>query len=293
MNLVRQEIQSTAKQVDQYLKSYFKAHKNNTRLYEAMRYGLFSGGKKIRSFLIKSSFKLFNLSPKLFLPVAAAVECVHSYSLIHDDLPAMDNDNYRRGKLSTHKKFGEFTAILAGNALLTTAFEILSSSKNSFTNSIKNNLIHALANSSGHQGIAGGQYLDLTYAKGKQKKYNVIHMQNKKTGELMGFCTQSAAIVANKNKLEKKLKEIGIKLGLIFQITDDLLDLYGDKKKLGKPTRQDRLKGKKTLIGLLGKDKAMNLSYDLFSEIQKDLKIFGNKANSLIKCASFLLERDY
>ena len=152
-----------------------------------MNYGLFSGGKKIRSKILVDVGKIFNVSYKKLIIIGAAVECIHSYSLIHDDLPAMDNDDLRRGKLSTHKKFNEFTAILAGNSLLTLAFEILSGNDLKVSKKIKNELIRTLSHSSGHSGLAGGQYSDLNFEKKRISKKNIINMQKKKNRQTVWF----------------------------------------------------------------------------------------------------------
>lgn len=219
---------------------------------------------------------------------------MHSYSLIHDDLPSMDDDDFRRGKKSTHKVFGEATAILAGNSLLTLAFEILSSNNININAKSKINLLNALASSAGHSGIAGGQYLDLKFEKMRVNKNLIIDMQNKKTGELISFCTESAAIMANKNSHRKLLKRIGLDIGLLFQITDDLLDLYGDKNKTGKPTRRDKQKGKATVIKSLGVNKTIEFCYELLDNITDKLENkYGSRANSLVDSVNFLLRRDH
>ena len=276
------------------LKNYLKKRTENTQLFNALKYGLFSGGKKFRSYLIVTSGKLFNLNYKQLIAVGAAVECMHSYSLIHDDLPSMDDDDFRRGKKSTHKVFGEATAILAGNSLLTLAFEILSSNNININTKSKINLINALASSAGHSGIAGGQYLDLKFEKMRVNKNLIIDMQNKKTGELISFCTESAAIMANKNSHRKLLKRIGLDIGLLFQITDDLLDLYGDKNKTGKPTRRDKQKGKATVIKSLGVNKTIEFCYELLDNITDKLENkYGSRANSLVDSVNFLLRRDH
>ena len=175
------DLKSFADKIDSFLLDYFKQQQQPTKIYEAMGYGLFSGGKKIRSYLTLGAFDLLELEESLAIPVAAAIECVHSYSLIHDDLPSMDNDDFRRGKESTHKKFGESTAILAGNSLLTIAFEILTSDALHLDKETKSDLVFALASCSGHQGIAGGQYLDLSFEGKQQTQEAIIDMENKKT----------------------------------------------------------------------------------------------------------------
>merc|ERR1739848_825918 len=162
--------------------------------------GLLPGGKKIRSKILIDVGKIFNLNYRSLIRVGAAVECIHAYSLIHDDLPCMDNDNLRRGKLSTHKKFGESTAILAGNSLLTIAFEILSH-KNFYVNDkVKINLINLISKTSGHSGIAGGQYSDLNFEHRKVPLKKIIEMQLKKTGKLFSFCCMAPIIISKKNK---------------------------------------------------------------------------------------------
>ena len=288
------KIVKVASHVDIFLKNYLKKRTENTKLFNALKYGLFSGGKKFRSYLIVTSGKLFNLNYKQLIAIGAAVECMHSYSLIHDDLPSMDDDDFRRGKKSTHKVFGEATAILAGNSLLTLAFEILSSNNININAKSKINLINALASSAGHSGIAGGQYLDLKFEKMRVNKNLIIDMQNKKTGELISFCTESAAIMANKNSHRKLLKRIGLDIGLLFQITDDLLDLYGDKNKTGKPTRRDKQKGKATIIKSLGINKTIEFCYELLDNITDKLENkYGSRANSLVDSVNFLLRRDH
>jgi len=288
------KIVKVASHVDIFLKNYLKKRTENTQLFNALKYGLFSGGKKFRSYLIVTSGKLFNLNYKQLIAIGAAVECMHSYSLIHDDLPSMDDDDFRRGKKSTHKVFGEATAILAGNSLLTLAFEILSSNNININAKSKINLINALASSAGHSGIAGGQYLDLKFEKMRVNKNLIIDMQNKKTGELISFCTESAAIIANKNSHRKFLKRIGLDIGLLFQITDDLLDLYGDKNRTGKPTRRDKQKGKATVIKSLGVNKTIEFCYELLDNITDKLKNkYGSRANSLLDSVNFLLRRDH
>lgn len=288
------KIVKVASHVDIFLKNYLKKRTENTQLFNALKYGLFSGGKKFRSYLIVTSGKLFNLNYKQLIAIGAAVECMHSYSLIHDDLPSMDDDDFRRGKKSTHKVFGEATAILAGNSLLTLAFEILSSNNININAKSKINLINALASSAGHSGIAGGQYLDLKFEKTRVNKNLIIDMQNKKTGELISFCTESAAIIANKSSHRKFLKKIGLDIGLLFQITDDLLDLYGDKNKTGKPTRRDKQKGKATVIKSLGVNKTIEFCYELLDNITDKLENkYGSRANSLVDSVNFLLRRDH
>jgi geranylgeranyl pyrophosphate synthase len=288
------KILKVAKDVDIFLKKFLKRKTQKSKLYEAIKYGLFSGGKKFRSYLIVNTGNIFNLNYRDLITVAAAVECMHSYSLIHDDLPSMDNDDFRRGKPSVHKAFGESTAILAGNSLLTLAFEILTSDNMKSSSKSKSDLVYALASASGYTGIAGGQFLDLRFEKMKVKKDLIINMQNKKTGKLISFCSESAAILSGKEKERSFLKKIGLDIGLLFQVTDDLLDIFGDSKKIGKPTRRDNQKGKATIIRNLGVNKTIEFSYELADGISERLKNrYGTRADSLIDSVYFLLRRDH
>ena len=259
------KLNTTAKNTDLYLKKFFSKQKKNSFLIKPMKYGVFSGGKRFRSSIVVNTGKIFGIDYKKLIMVGSAVECIHSYSLIHDDLPSMDNDDLRRGKLSTHKKFNEFTAILAGNSLLTLAFEILSNKELKLSNKIKNELVLSLSNCSGHSGLAGGQYSDLTFENKNISKKNIINMHIKKTGELFGFCCESIAIIKGSNSFErKKLKEIGIDIGLLFQIVDDLIEHKEDSLIFKKSTNKNNTKrGKATLISLIGYDGTLNFAKNL------------------------------
>ena len=259
-----------------------------------IKYSVFSGGKRFRSAIVVNTGKIYDIDFKKLIIIGAAVECMHSYSLIHDDLPSMDNDDLRRGKLSVHKKFNEFTAILAGNSLLTSAFEILSSKDLKVSNNYKNELIKTLSICSGHSGLAGGQYSDLTFENKKILKQNIINMQKKKTGELFGFCCESIAIIKGiKAAKRKKLKEIGINIGLLFQTVDDLIDFKGDTATAGKPTKKDKKKGKATLINLLGYKETVNFAKNLKYNLENQIKNYGSKSNDLLDSIDFILERNF
>ena len=288
------KLNNVAKNTDSYLKSVFAKQGNYSNLIKPMKYGIFSGGKRFRSSIIVNTGKIFNIDYKKLIIVGAAVECIHSYSLIHDDLPSMDNDNFRRGKLSTHKKFNEFTAILAGNSLLTLAFEILSSKDLKLSQKTKVELIKSLSNCSGNSGLAGGQYFDLTFENKKISKKKIIDMQKKKTGELFAFCCESAAIIKEKSlKKRMKLKQIGLNIGLLFQIADDLIDYRGDSKKVGKPTRNDKKKGKATLVNLLGYMETLIFAKNLKKKLDKEIKKYGSKASDLLKSIELILETEF
>ncbi|MEC7179358.1 MAG: farnesyl diphosphate synthase [Pseudomonadota bacterium] len=291
--MIEIKLKKNAKKIDQFLLNFFKKQKKST-LVNPMKYGLISGGKKIRSTLIFDTGKLFNLNEKKLINICAAVECIHSYSLIHDDLPCMDNDSMRRGKLSAHKKYGEATAVLAGNSLLTLAFEIISDKKNLLTLKQKNRIINLLSNCSGHTGIAGGQELDLKFENKTKKLDEIIDMQRKKTGKLFNFCLQSAAIVANKNKKEMyRLGKLGEDIGLLFQLSDDFLDLKGSKKLVGKPLKKDKKKGKSTLISLMGLQNANKYANNLKKNILLKLKKHGKNAIHLIDTIQFIQGRNF
>jgi farnesyl diphosphate synthase len=204
----------------------------------------------------------------------------------------MDNDIMRRGKSSTHVKFGEATAILAGNSLLTLAFEILSDKKLNIIDKTKVDLIKKLSACSGHSGIAGGQFLDLNFEKKKIPINKIIEMDLKKTGRLFSFCCMAPVIIAKKNRLIKKFENIGSEIGLLFQIADDLIDYKGNLKKVGKKTKKDHKRGKATLVSLLGYKNTVIYGDKLKFKIQKKLKNYGKKSNNLNKTLEHILYRN-
>ena len=274
-----------------FLKKFIDKQKK-TPLLRPMNYGLFSGGKKIRSKILIDVGKIFNVKYKKLIIIGSAVECIHSYSLIHDDLPCMDNDNLRRGKLSTHKKFGESTAVLAGNSLLTMAYEILSDKFLKIDNLTKIELVKKISECSGHLGIAGGQYLDLSYEHKKVSKKNIIEMEIKKTGKLFNFCCVAPLLIKRKDNKEIKLFEnIGSEIGLLFQIADDLIDYSGKSSLAGKKTGKDEKQGKATLISLLGYKNAVKYSKNLILNLNKKIKKYGPKSKDLINTLDYILYR--
>ena len=274
-----------------FLKNFIKKQKK-TELIPAMKYGLFPGGKKIRSKILLDIGTIFKIEYKTLIAIGAAVECIHAYSLIHDDLPCMDNDKLRRGKPSTHVKYGESTAVLAGNSLLTMAFEILTSSNLKINQKIKVDLVQKLSESAGHLGIAGGQYLDLSFEKKKISKNKIIDMEIKKTGKLFSFCCAVPAIIKKKNSKDIRFFEnIGANIGLLFQIADDLIDFRGSSKDAGKITGKDKKKGKATLISLLGYQNAVKYSDKIKFKIIDDLKKYGLNSNNLNETLNYILTR--
>jgi len=287
---MQKKLNKIVNRTNNYLYKYFSKQKK-TELTKPMLYGLLPGGKKVRSKILFDIGSIFEVDKKNILQVAAAVECIHAYSLIHDDLPCMDNDNLRRGKLTTHKKFSESTAILAGNSLLTIAFQILSEKRLNLDDHKKIELINLLSESSGHTGIAGGQFLDLSYEKIKKNKKQIINMQIKKTGKLFSFCCVAPIIMSGKKKYMNKFTKIGNEIGLLFQIADDLIDLRGKTSSVGKKTKKDLKMGKATLISLLGTNNTIKYADNLKLKIFKSLKIFGKKGNDFRETINYILNR--
>ena len=287
---MEKKLNRVAKDTNIFLKKYLSKQKKTNLLYP-MRYGLLPGGKKIRAKIIVDIGKIFSVNYKTLIHISAAVECIHAYSLIHDDLPCMDDDILRRGKLTAHKKFGESTAILAGNSLLTIAFEILTEKNLNLKNETKIELIKLISKCSGHSGIAGGQYSDLSFEKKKISLKKTINMQINKTGKLFSFCCMAPLLVKKKKRYLKRFESIGLNIGLLFQISDDLIDLKSTSKKAGKKTKKDLKKGKATLINLLGYENTIKYAERLKMEIFKNLSIFEKKSNDLKKTINFITER--
>ena len=291
--MVKRKLEKNAKKIDLFFRKFILKQKK-TELIKPMKYGVLSGGKKIRSSIIISSGKIFNLAADSLLNICGAVECIHSYSLIHDDLPCMDNDKVRRGKPSTHVKFGEATAVLAGNSLLTLAFEMIADKNYKISNLSKNELIRNLSRFSGHNGIAGGQELDLRYEKKKKNLNQIIEMQKKKTGKLFNFCCLAPALIAKTSSTEKRrMSLIGEDIGLLFQLADDLLDITGSKEITGKTINKDKKKGKSTLVNLIGVKRTYEFANDLKTSILNKLNKYGAKANDLKKIIEFILARNF
>ena len=289
---MQKELNKIARDTNLFLKKFI-AKQKKTKLLAPMQYGLFSGGKKIRSKVLIDVGRLFKVDYKSLIILGSAVECIHSYSLIHDDLPCMDDDLIRRGKPSTHIKFGESTAVLAGNSLLTMAFEILSHKNLSIPIKIKIDLINKISECSGHLGIAGGQFLDLDYEHKKISKKKIIQMEIKKTGKLFSFCCIAPPIIKNKNKKEiNKFDKIGADIGLLFQVADDLIDYKGHTITAGKKTKKDKKQGKATLISLLGHKNTVKYADKLIYKIKKKLKNYGPKAKNLLETLEYILSRN-
>ena len=266
------------------------------RLLDAMRYSSLGGGKRFRPFLVVESSSLFGVPRQSALMTGAALECVHCYSLVHDDLPAMDNDALRRGQPTAHKKYDEATAILAGDGLLTFAFDILSRAETHADPAIRIALVMALARAAGLGGMAGGQMLDL----GAEGRFGaqtlgaaqVRMLQAMKTGALLRFACQAGAILGGATATQRAaLERYGAAVGEAFQVADDLLDIEGDPALVGKQTGKDAAAGKATFVSVLGVAGAKTRLRELVAEADAALAPFGNTGTILMKAAHFVAER--
>lgn len=264
---------------------------SSKHLYNAMKYIIDVGGKRLRPIFLTEISNLLGVKRENSFRAAASVELIHCYSLVHDDLPSMDNDDLRRGHPTCHKKFDEATAILVGDAFQSLAFEILANNKTHKDFKKRIMLISELSRSSGCQGMVGGQMLDLEAEKKKLNLKEIYNLQRLKTGELFRFSCISPCILAGKANKIKIFEEFSSNLGLAFQIKDDLLDIEGNEKEIGKKTQKDLVKGKETLISLLGKEKAKKKSEELIKKSLKILEKFGNKAKNLIDLTNFIISR--
>ena len=262
------------------------------RVVEAMRYSALSGGKRLRPFLAVESAALFGVAPEQALDCAAAIEMVHCYSLIHDDLPAMDDSDLRRGRATVHKSFDEATAILAGDGLLTEAFAVLAAPQCHPDPAVRVALVAGLAAASGAAGMVGGQMIDLSPERAGLDLDGITRLQSLKTGALITFSCESGAILAGADATALgALQAYARDLGLAFQIADDLLDSESTPEELGKPTGQDDAAGKATFLGLLGAEAARAKARALVARACTQLDIFGKKAEVLERTAHFVIER--
>ena len=279
-------------QFNRKFKKLLKTKLDNSILSKAIYYGSNNGGKRIRPFLVNLASKIAKINKYDAFIISASIECIHSYSLIHDDLPSMDNDDYRRGKLSTHKKFNEATAILAGDALHDLAFELISGDLKDTNNNSKIKLINYLSKCIGHKGLALGQVLDLEFENKKISKNKIIDMYSRKTGKLFEFCFSAPFILKNKNRQDIEFaKEFGMLFGLIFQIIDDLIDEIGTFKKIGKTPGKDYKQGKSTLLRLIGEKKVINLCESKVDRFKNKYKSKFDQNPLLIKLLEFGIDR--
>jgi farnesyl diphosphate synthase len=266
------------------------------RLIEAMRYSSLGGGKRFRPFLVVESAALFGVPRQNALMAGVALECVHCYSLVHDDLPAMDNDELRRGQPTAHRKYDEATAILAGDSLLTFAFDILSREETHRDATVRVELVSALARASGVGGMAGGQMLDLAaegrFGARKRGESNVKMLQAMKTGALLRFGCEAGGILASaKPQQRDALERYGSAVGEAFQIADDLLDIEGDPALVGKQTGKDAAAGKATFVSVLGLAGAKARLQQLVADAENALATFGPSAAILVEGARFVADR--
>ncbi|HEY5597311.1 MAG TPA: farnesyl diphosphate synthase [Kiloniellales bacterium] len=262
------------------------------RVIEAMRYSALSSGKRLRPFLAVESAALFDVPPEAALDCAAALEMVHCYSLIHDDLPAMDDSDLRRGRATLHKAFDEATAILAGDGLLTEAFAVLADARCHPDAAVRVALVAGLAAASGAAGMVGGQMIDLSAERARLDLEGITALQSLKTGALIAFSCDAGAILGGADAAARAaLRDYARDLGLAFQIADDLLDAESTPEQLGKPTGQDDAAGKATFLGLLGADGARRKARALVTRACARLEIFGKKADVLQQTAHFVIAR--
>lgn len=263
-------------------------------LYKSMRYSIYAGGKRLRPILTMASAEIFNKDISNFIPTACALEMIHTYSLIHDDLPAMDDDDYRRGKSTNHKVFGEAIAVLAGDALLTQAFEILSRDLTGESQKIKLNVIEEISKASGTNGMIGGQVVDLE-SEGKDVNADILkYIHTHKTGALIKASVRVGGIIGEATEEElAALTEYAKNLGLAFQIKDDLLDIEGEAEKIGKKTGKDSIQKKATYPAIFGIKGAREKTQELYKESLRCIETLGDRGYILKLIAEFLVDRDY
>jgi farnesyl diphosphate synthase len=250
------------------------------------------GGKRLRAFLVLQSGRLFGVDRRPLGRVAAAVECLHAYSLAHDDLPAMDNDEMRRGKASLHKAFDEATAILAGDALMTLAFGLIASPEAHGDPFVRCELISRLAQAAGHGGMVGGQIMDLAFEGETPPLPEITRLQRMKTAALITFCCEAGAVMGKASAgARASLVAFGLDLGLAFQIADDLLDLEGNAAEMGKPAGKDKIRAKATVVSVMGMERARDQAEALAKQAPRHLDLFDEKADLLRAAARFAVTR--
>jgi farnesyl diphosphate synthase len=284
-----QELTRAAAEAERQLEALLPPHPHN-RIRAAMRYAVMGQGKRLRPFYVLASADLFDVPRAQSLRVAAAIECVHCYSLVHDDLPAMDNDDLRRGQPTTHRKFDEATAILAGDGLLTFAFQIISDPTTSASGDVRSALVSSLARESGEAGMVGGQMRDIeAETTNFASLEEIAAMQMMKTGALFRFSCTAGAIMAGEDT--KPLATYAEKIGLAFQIADDLLDLRSTSAALGKATQKDQVKGKATFIDFLGEQKAEAHAVELVEQAIAAVAGYGERARHFASAAHYVIQR--
>ncbi len=288
----RQKLEETTALVNQALAEFLPtADTEPSEIHQAMCYSVLSGGKRLRPVLVLAAAELGKAQPEAVLPAACALEFLHTYSLIHDDLPAMDNDDLRRGIPTCHKKFGEALAILAGDALLTKAFELLT--QGDFPAELKMQVLREIAAAAGSQGLIGGQVADIRTEQARNES-NLRYIHQHKTGDLLTASVRSGAILSGLQGAElQALTDYARFFGLAFQITDDILDLIGEEAKLGKPLFSDQKNDKLTYPALFGLEKSQDMAWEVMQQGLQKLDIFGGQADFLAGLLKFAVERDY
>ena len=262
------------------------------RVYDAMRYSALAPGKRLRPFLVVAGCSLFGVARRCALQVAAAIEMVHAYSLVHDDLPAMDDSDLRRGRPTCHRQFDEATAVLAGDGLLTSAFEVLAHPDTHGDPAVRCELVGALATAAGPAGMVGGQMIDLIAERQKLDIGAITRLQRMKTGALIAFACESGAILAKApGEPRMALRGYAHDLGLAFQIADDLLDVEGSAAETGKPVGADAEAGKATFVSILGVERARAQAELLVRQAVAHLELFGQRAELLREAARFVITR--
>jgi farnesyl diphosphate synthase len=268
------------------------AHGYHGRVLAAMRYALFAGGKRLRPYLVLMGARLFDVPEARALRAAAAIEALHTYSLVHDDLPCMDDDDLRRGRPTTHRQFDEATAVLAGDGLLTLAFEILADPQTHPSGEVRAKLVSRLAQSGGADGMIGGQMMDIEAPKNRYGEKEIVLLQRMKTGALFEFSAEAGAILAEAGPEDQaRLRRFAEDLGLAFQIADDLIDATGDAATAGKAVGKDAEQGKATFITLHGLDGARREARRLAERAAEALAPYGPAANELRRLPFYLLGR--
>jgi farnesyl diphosphate synthase len=284
-----------AAEIDKLLEALLPLPDEASRpLFEAMRYAAIGGGKRMRPLLVVASGHLFGLSARQALRAGAAVECVHVQSLIHDDLPCMDDDDLRRGRPTLHRAFDEATAVLAGDSLMALAFELLSAPETHPDPAVRAELVYELARASGAAGMAGGQMLDLCAGEAELDLDGVTRLQRLKTGALIGWSVEAGAIMGGAGPDDRtRLRGYAQCLGLAFQIADDLLDATGNEAKVGKKLAKDLDQGKRSFVTLIGVDRARRQADFLAEQAIEHLRPFGERAAVLNAVARFAVDRDH
>ena len=293
---LQDKVAQTAAQVETTLAALLEANDKlpYAQLFDAMRYSTFSGGKRIRPFLVMQSAQLFGVDPSRACRVAAAIEMMHCYSLIHDDLPAMDNAHLRRGKPTLHRAYDEATAILAGDALLTYAFEVLVDPKTHEDPFVRCELVAGLAKAAGAHGMVGGQMMDMLSSKQNFDAPSITRLQRLKTGAMIAFSCEAGAILGKAGRESRAaLYAYANDMGLAYQIVDDVLDATGERTVTGKDAKHDAKQGKVTFVSILGVEQAKSQADLLSKQSINHLESFGPAADGLRETASSLLARTY